>query len=219
MLAEDDYLKDTLFSFDLSMDSFPNFYNWIDGEYFQKSKMFNNSEYVNKSKNGYLKIKQINKKTIDYDSLHDVIGYGHESEDIYKRTYFSIVTETEFFEESYFLSEKSIKPIMHLHPFVIVGSPYSLKLLKSYGFKTFSNWWDESYDLIEDTNDRIIEIYKLILSLLKKTDDEWVTMVKEMREILIHNRKLLLKYNTESINKIISNNFVDVIFNNKQILF
>jgi hypothetical protein len=44
-------------------------------------------------------------------------------------------------------------------------------------------------------------------------------MVKEMREILIHNRKLLLKYNTESINKIISNNFVDVIFNNKQILF
>jgi hypothetical protein len=219
MLAEDDYLKDTLFSFDLSMDSFPNFYNWIDGEYFQKSKMFNNSEYVNKSKNGYLKIKQINKKTIDYDSLHDVIGYGHESEDIYNRTYFSIVTETEFFEESYFLSEKSIKPIMHLHPFVIVGSPYSLKLLKSYGFKTFSNWWDESYDLIEDTNDRIIEIYKLILSLLKKTDDEWVTMVKEMREILIHNRKLLLKYNTESINKIISNNFVDVIFNNKQILF
>ncbi len=219
MLAEDDYLKDTLFSFDLSMDSFPNFYNWIDGEYFQKTKMFNHDEYVNKSKNGYLKIKKINKKTIDYDSLHDVIGNGYESEDIYKRTYFSIVTETEFFEESYFLSEKSIKPIMHLHPFVIVGSPYTLKLLKSYGFKTFSNWWDESYDLMEDTNERILTLYNLILSLLKKTDDEWVVMVKEMREVLIHNRKLLLKYNTESINKIISNNFVDVIFNNKQILF
>ena len=108
---------------------------------------------------------------------------------------------------------------MHLHPFVIVGSPHSLKLLKSYGFKTFSNWWDESYDSMENTNDRIIAIYNLILSLLKKTDDEWVIMVKEMREVLIHNRKLLLKYNTESINKIISNNFVDVIFNNKQILF
>jgi hypothetical protein len=31
-------------------------------------------------------------------------------------------------------------------PFVIVGTRGSLKYLRSYGFKTFGELWDESYD-------------------------------------------------------------------------
>ena len=219
LLLEDVYLDKTLNSFDLTMDSFPNFYNWIDGQYFQNTKKFNNTEYVEKSKNGYLKLKKLGKHTLDYDNLHEVIGYGFESSKLYSDTYFSIVTETEFFEEAHFISEKSIKPIMQLHPFVIVGSPYTLKILKQYGFKTFDKWWDESYDTIEDTNDRLIEVYRIIKLLLDKSDEDWVSMIGEMKSVLIHNRNVLLKYNYKNVSKIVFNNFKEVIFNNKQILF
>jgi hypothetical protein len=219
MLIEDGYLNKTLSSFDVSMDSFPDFYDWIDGQYFQNTKRFNDPYYVTKSKNGYLKLKNIGKQTLDYDNLHDVVGFGFESSRIYSDTYFSIVTETEFFEAAHFISEKSIKPIMHQHPFVIVGSPNTLKTLKSYGFKTFDKWWDESYDLIQNTNDRFIEIYRIIKLLLDKTDDEWVTMINEMQDVLIHNRNVLLNYSPDKVDKIVFNNFKEVIFNNKQTLF
>ena len=42
-------------------------------------------------------------------------------------------------------------------PFVVVGNFRILKHLKELGFKTFSNWFDESYDDIEDLNNRISE--------------------------------------------------------------
>ena len=219
ILLNDGYLDKTLNSFDLSMDSFPNFYNWIDGQYFQNTKKFYDRELLNKAKEGYLQLNKMGKNTIDYENLHEVIGYGFESSNLYSDTYFSIVTETEFFQNSYFISEKSIKPIMQLHPFIIVGSPYTLKILKSYGFKTFDKWWDESYDNIEDTNDRLIELYKLITLLLDKSDDEWVSMINEMKSVLVHNRDILLKYNYENVSNIVFNNFKEVIFNNKQTLF
>ncbi len=38
---------------------------------------------------------------------------------------------------------------------MILGSMRSLSLLKDMGFKTFDKWWDESYDLKENTGDRI----------------------------------------------------------------
>jgi len=219
LLIEDGYISKTLSSFDLTMDSFPNFYNWIDGQYFQNTKKFHNRELIDKSKKGYLKLKDINKQTIDYDNLHEVVGFGFESSKLYSDTYFSIVTETEFFEKSKFISEKTIKPIMQLHPFIIVGSSNTLKTLKSYGFKTFDKWWDESYDNIEDTNDRMVSVYEVIKSLLDKSNDELNHMIGEMKSTLIHNRRILLKYNYENVSKIVLDNFKEVIFNNKQTLF
>jgi len=219
LLVHDDFIDKIMSSFDLTMDSFPNFYDWIDGEYFQNTKKFYDNKLIKKSKNGYLKLKEIGKQTLDYDNLHEVVGYGFESSKLYSDTYFSIVTETQFFENQQFISEKSIKPLMQLHPFIIVGSPYTLKNLKSYGFKTFDKWWDESYDIMENTNDRLIQVYKIIKLLLDKSDEEWISMLNEMKSILVHNRNVLLQYNYENVSKIVLDNFKEVIFNNKQILF
>jgi hypothetical protein len=44
------------------------------------------------------------------------------------------------------LSEKSIKSILNLRPFIIIGGPNQLGLMKQLGFKTFDKWIDESYD-------------------------------------------------------------------------
>ena len=51
-----------------------------------------------------------------------------------------------------FISEKTWKPIMVGHPFIMVGNKNNLKFLKDLGYKTFDKWIDESYDDIEDEN-------------------------------------------------------------------
>lgn len=62
-------------------------------------------------------------------------------------SYFSIVTESHNREvETFLLSEKIAKPILGMHPFILLAQPYSLKYLRDKGFETFSEIIDESYD-------------------------------------------------------------------------
>ena len=89
------------------------------------------------------------KSIIDFEDIENVWGFAFENSENYKSTYFSIVTETLFYEFGNYLSEKTWKPIAHLHPFIFVGRPGMLKFLHSLGFKTFSEYWDESYDTVE----------------------------------------------------------------------
>jgi len=81
-----------------------------------------------------------------------------------------------------------------LHPFILVGHPYSLKKLKELGFKTFSPWIDESYDEIEDESIRMYRVLNEIDKLCSKSLDELHEMYIEMWPILEHNYKRLYNY-------------------------
>jgi len=122
------------------------------------------------------------------------------------KTYFSVITETIFYEHGHYISEKTFKGIQHLHPFVILGKPGILKYLKSKGFQTFSEFWDESYDDIQNNSERMIKVYELIKNLILKTDEEWVELNKKILPILLHNRKVLLSFDEEYVNNTYINN-------------
>jgi hypothetical protein len=77
-----------------------------------------------------------------------------------------LVTETVATGRRWHLTEKTFKPIALGMPFVIVGTRGSLEYLRSYGFQTFGDIWDESYDQADDD----IRIEK-IAKLLKDLDD------------------------------------------------
>jgi len=98
-----------------------------------------------------------------------------------------LVTETVATGRRQHLTEKTFKPICLQMPFVIVGTAGSLDYLRSYGFQTFSDLWDESYDL--ETND-ILRIEKISL-LLKDLDSisqkEKQTLFKASNKICQHN--------------------------------
>jgi hypothetical protein len=107
-----------------------------------------------------------------------------------------IVTESVFNNDIdlSFLSEKTFKPILLKMPFIIIGQPYSLKKLKSLGYKTFSHLWDESYDNILDPQKRMNRIVELVAYLstldLKK-------LIIDNTEILEYNYKNLINSRAE----------------------
>lgn len=82
---------------------------------------------------------------------------GSASADIPRCTndsFWHIVTETVFYYDKLHLTEKIFKPIVMKQPFMLLAAPGNLAYLKSYGFKTFEGIIDESYDSIQDPDQR-----------------------------------------------------------------
>ena len=95
-----------------------------------------------------------------------------------------LVTETVATGRRHHLTEKTFKPIALGMPFVIVGTQGSLKYLRSYGFKTFGNLWDESYDDEPDDSWRIEKIAQ-VLKHLEASDCQ--AIFESAHEIIEHN--------------------------------
>lgn len=110
----------------------------------------------------------------------------------YLNTWYSVVTETffqDYFKYSMFFSEKIFKPMRARHPFILVGQPYAIQELKNLGFKTFDQFWDESYDTYRNPTERLEQICRLIKKLNTYTKNDWLEIYKEMEPILEHNYK------------------------------
>jgi hypothetical protein len=84
------------------------------------------------------------------------------------------------------LTEKTFKPIALGMPFIIVGTQGSLKYLRSYGFKTFGDLWDESYDDEPDDSKRIEKIAQ-ILKQLDESEEHQQDIFESAQKIIEHN--------------------------------
>lgn len=98
-----------------------------------------------------------------------------------------LVTETVATGQRLHLTEKTFKPICLQMPFVIVGTQGSLAYLRSYGFKTFGDLWDESYDEEPDTQIRIRKIAAILQSLNDMTVEQRQDIHARAVEIVEHN--------------------------------
>lgn len=61
-----------------------------------------------------------------------------------------------------FLCEKSYRPLAAQHPILMVSTPGNLAYLRSQGFETFPELFDESYDTIPDWQQRVQRIVQLV---------------------------------------------------------
>jgi hypothetical protein len=133
--------------------------------------------------------------SVDYD--YDTESLEHEQSihinlDAHHRTFCNIVTETITAPDVVFMSEKIIKPIFTLQPFVLIGNKNTLKKLKEYGFKTFDRWWDESYD-DADYQNRFEKIVTLLEEISSWNEEKITKTLEEMEEVLIHNFKMIVE--------------------------
>lgn len=118
----------------------------------------------------------------------------------YEDTYFSLVTETLCMDgesgdgrsgKGRVLSEKTFKSIINRHPFIILGVPKTLQLLKDLGYKTFSPWINEDYDNELDDMTRIHMVVKETKKLAELSDEQLAEFLIFAREIVEHNFNIL----------------------------
>lgn len=87
------------------------------------------------------------------------------------------------------ITEKTFRPIIYKRPFVILGSPNTLKFLKTIGFKTFSDFWDESYDSIIDPSARMIAVVNIVKAISSMGIDQLKSLCYNMNQVLEYNFK------------------------------
>ena len=105
-----------------------------------------------------------------------------------------IVTETVFDYPYVFVSEKILRPLLTKTPFIVFAAQGTLEHLKSLGFKTFSDFWDESYDLESDSHLRFLSCCRIINSIAEQPIDKLKNLYAEMETLLEHNRQTLITY-------------------------
>ena len=112
----------------------------------------------------------------------------HINSDIYLNSWCSVITETHAFDEEHnlFISEKLWKPMFALQPFMVWGQRGTLAQLRSWGYQTFSDLWDESYDALDDIQ-RIHAVLDIIQGLAVIRDK--LGWLDQAREICEHNQQ------------------------------
>jgi len=150
-------------------------------------------------------------------SVHQVKYYGHRMNlsqvvpfVIYNDSYYSIVAETNASNQFNFYTEKIVKPILGQRLFVVIAGQGYLKNLQSFGFRTFSDVIDESYDNEINDQTRWQKAMDQVKYLTIQNPEEIQAKIKGVVE---HNQRLMLDHDwyrdftnclTESLARIIA---------------
>lgn len=112
----------------------------------------------------------------------------------YRDSYLNIVTETEIARGvAPICTEKLIKPMMNLQPFVGITTANTLACLHDLGFKSFGRHVREDYDAIDDPVDRLLQILAEIDRLGALSQVEVRDLYFDCLPELEHNRAHLLE--------------------------
>ena len=133
----------------------------------------------------------------------DYPDYGMD-QDIYEKPYnhtkYSLVSETHDSNDEIFMTEKIWKAILAEHVFIVHGNLNYIKKLQELGFKTFGDYFDESYDQ-EIVQKRRIE--KIVTTCKTLLQSDWHKIYSETEAIRKHNLDQFWNKNQlgEEINK------------------
>jgi len=116
---------------------------------------------------------------------------------VYAETFVSIVTETRFAEPTGNFSEKTTNPMKSYRPFILLAPPGTLELLHNLGFKTFGEFWDESYDQEKNHEQRLLKIFKVIDQIDAYSMYDVHYTLNKMKPILEHNAENLGRMSKE----------------------
>jgi len=142
---------------------------------------------------------------LDYDVEIHKNGHRYSNLEHMLDSYFSIVTESCYFGYEHdsipkglqycpvFLTEKTYRTLLY-HPFVLMAAPHSLKYLREFGYKTFPKMFDESYDDIKDTVERLLFIIDEVERVCNMDKDK-------LHEIYVDYALPIIKYNQQNFLK------------------
>ena len=107
----------------------------------------------------------------------------------YQNCAIEVVLETVFDDTKWHLTEKALRPIACGVPFILASTAGSLQYLRHYGFKTFHDYFDESYDTIQDPAQRLERIVCLMKQLSELTPIQKQQLRSELQPICDFNRQ------------------------------
>lgn len=125
----------------------------------------------------------------------------------YSDTYFNIITETSFENNSLNLTEKSFKAFANCHPFLIIGDMNTHEYLKTLGFELYDELIDYSFDSVPDNQKRLNDALGQIRKIHTLGPDTMINFYKNNFEKIKKNKERFFEY---SFSKMIDDTIKDL---------
>ncbi|WP_156394271.1 hypothetical protein [Methylobacterium sp. Leaf94] len=121
-------------------------------------------------------------------STKNILAYQFDAGP-YQKSLFSIVTDAGFDNGLHMkrITEKFLKPVLHMHPFILFGEPGGLAVVRDLGFQTFGNFIDESYDAILPADRRMDKIVDAVDELCAFDIKSIQAMRSRVSDAVFHN--------------------------------
>ena len=94
-----------------------------------------------------------------------------------------------------------------MHPFMIIGQPRTLEILREWGFDTFDDVFDNSYDLEDDMFKRIEMVLQQMEIINQLSPEELKEKTLELKDRLVYNKN---RYFSREFKEITKSYFEDV---------
>ena len=129
----------------------------------------------------------------------------------YLRGFIDIVSESSYGPNEYFMSEKTVKPIAALKPFLVVGAKHMHKHLREkYSLEEYTELFDYSFDKEDDLELRIQGVVNNLVRLRDMPKAELKFIYDSIQDKLLRNRNVYLtvmddldKFTPTSIKKVL----------------
>ena len=139
--------------------------------------------------NADLAIARTDLETMLPANTHDSYSSADYNNQDYAQTGMEIVLETLFDDSRLHLTEKTLRPIACGKPFMLVATAGSLKYLRSYGFETFGDLIDESYDLETDPVARLAAVIREMSRIAAMSWADKVILWNQLYKIAERNQR------------------------------
>lgn len=124
------------------------------------------------------------------------IGYTNTVDPYLQDSWFDVVVEDAvpqlvMDDDVVIFTEKTVKSIAWGRPFLLYGKPGQLDALRQLGFRTFSPWFDESYDDVDHHIHRAQHLARCVKKICELSLSDKMKIWNELQEITAHNQKNL----------------------------
>lgn len=145
-------------------------------------------------------VDKVDHELLNHYTNQDDLKWPNETQDYYfQKSFISVITET-IAEYPYpMITEKIFKSIMYAKPFMLIAPKNTLKVLREYGFKTFNDYWDESYDNLEYAAERIDFVAEQLKTLSQKDTAQIDNMYQDMLPLLKYNQEYLKEFYNQQL--------------------
>jgi hypothetical protein len=136
-----------------------------------------------------LAITRTDLETVLPPNTHDSHASADYNNQDYAQTGMEIVLETLFDDSRLHLTEKALRPIACGKPFMLVATAGSLEYLRSYGFETFGDLIDESYDLETDPVARLAAVIQEMTRISALNPFDKIVLWNQLHQIAERNKQ------------------------------
>lgn len=122
-----------------------------------------------------------------HDQYNPIFNTNSALLNFYKQFDIELVAESYTRGDTFFVTEKTVRPLAAAKPILVYGPKRFLERLRNLGYETYGSLWDESYDCFEG-QERWLALRSIVDHIMNLSDKEKQILLSKAAEIATRNR-------------------------------